>query len=95
MSQTTPARIAITGSVVDSSNIGMPNVTVAEKGTKNAVSTSPEGAFTIRVAGQNSVLIFSSVGYSPKQVRVGDQTKIEVILETANNDLGEVVVIGY
>ena len=94
-SQTTPVKIEVTGSVVDSSNIGMPNVTVSERGTKNAVSTSPEGAFSIRVAGPNSVLIFSSVGYSHRQVRVGNQTKLEVTLETANNDLSEVVVIGY
>lgn len=88
-------KISVSGIVKDSSGAGMPNVTVTERGGKNATTTSGDGAFTINVAGTKSVLIFSSVGYEPQELKVGDQTNITISLLAANKDLSEVVVIGY
>ncbi|MBC7830267.1 MAG: TonB-dependent receptor [Chitinophagaceae bacterium] len=87
--------ITVSGVVKDSTGSGMANVTVAERGTKNATSTAANGAFSINVAGTKSVLIFSSIGYSQREVQIGNQTNITVLLDAVNNDLSEVVVIGY
>jgi hypothetical protein len=87
--------VTVSGFVRDSTGTGMPNVTVAEKGTRNAVSTGLDGAFTLSVAGTNSVLVFTSVGFLRKEVKVGTQTTIAMLMEAENKDLGEVVVIGY
>jgi len=89
------AKIAVAGVIKDSSGAGMPNVTVAEKGTRNATITGADGSFSINVAGQRSMLVFSSVGYVSKELRVGNQTNLSISLFQSSGDLGEVVVVGY
>jgi TonB-linked SusC/RagA family outer membrane protein len=89
------ARIPITGAAKDSAGTGIPNVTVTEKGTTNTVVTGSDGSFSITVAGNKAVLMFTSIGYTAREVRVGAQTNIIVSLVSANSDLGEVVVVGY
>lgn len=93
-SQSAP-RTAVSGVVRDSSGAAVPNVTVAEKGARNATTTGPDGSFTLRVAADRSVLVFSSVGFAPQEVRVGNRTNLTVALSQANSELGEVVVVGY
>ncbi len=88
-------KIPVTGVVNDSAGVGVPQVTVTERGTKNATTTSSSGAFTISVANQQSVLVFSSVGYATREVTVGNQASITVALVQTNTSLGEVVVVGY
>ena len=88
-------KITVSGIVKDSSGVGMSGVTVTERGTKNAITTSVDGAFTLSVAGTKSVLVFTSVGYEPQELKVGDETNITISLLAANKDLSEVVVIGY
>src|SRR5687767_9906093 len=92
-SQSNP--VTVNGFVRDSTGTGVANVTVTEKGTRNATSTGVDGAFTLSVAGTNSVLVFTSVGFLRKEVKVGTQTTIAMLMEAENKDLGEVVVIGY
>ena len=91
--QTSP--VTIVGIVKDSSGSALASSTVAERGTNNATVTNAEGKFTIKVAGQKSVLVISSVGYTPQQIRVDNKTDIIVSMVTAKSELEEVVVIGY
>lgn len=88
-------RIPISGTVVDSAGVGVPNVTVSEKGTKNSTATNQTGGFSINVAGSRSVLVISSVGYATQEVPVGSQTSLTVRLQQTSQALGEVVVVGY
>lgn len=87
--------IGVTGTVRDSAGAGMSNVTVTEKGTRNATTTTADGVFSINVAGPRSILVFTSVGYTTQEMQVGKQTNLTIALTTANKDLGEVVVVGY
>lgn len=70
----------------------LPDVTVQEKGTGNAVSTRSDGTFEIRVAGPQSTLVFSSVGYVATEVVVGNRTTLSITLEHAVQELEGVVV---
>ncbi len=88
-------RIPVTGTVVDSAGVGVPNVTVSERGTKNSTATGQTGGFSLNVAGSGSVLVVTSVGYAPQEVTVGTQTSLTVRLQQTSQALGEVVVIGY
>src|SRR3712207_4667191 len=88
-------KIAVTGTVTDSSGVGLPNVTVTERGTKNATQTNTSGTFSLNVAGSQSVLVFSSVGYTNQEVPVGSQTTFAVTMQSSNTNMGEVVVVGY
>lgn len=85
----------VTGVITDSAGSGLPNVTVAEKGSKNELTTGSDGGFKISVAGPRSILVFSSVGYEPREIKVGTQTTIRVQLKQVSQSLGDVVVIGY
>ncbi|OQP59274.1 SusC/RagA family TonB-linked outer membrane protein [Niastella vici] len=87
--------IPVSGLVKDSAGVTVSNATVLEKGTKNAVTTNLDGAFTIKVAGESAVLIISSVGYVNQEIPVYNQSYFNVVLKRMQSDLGEVVVVGY
>jgi TonB-linked SusC/RagA family outer membrane protein len=89
--------IPLRGKVVEKINgklESIPGVTVIEKGTKNIVSTGPNGDFSISVK-EGATLVFSAIGFKPKEVVVGTQNNIEVLMETEISNLKEVVVTGY
>ncbi|MFV9551398.1 SusC/RagA family TonB-linked outer membrane protein [Algibacter sp. PT7-4] len=71
----------------------LPGATVIIKGTTTGTTTDFDGNYTIN-AEALSTLVFSYVGYSVKEVVVGNQTTINVTLEQ-DNKLDEVVIIGY
>jgi TonB-dependent starch-binding outer membrane protein SusC len=71
----------------------LPGASVIIKGTTQGTTTDIDGNFTI-VANSKNTLVFSFVGYNSKEIVVGNQSLINVDLESDNN-LDEVVVIGY
>ncbi|MDO6431924.1 TonB-dependent receptor [Flavitalea sp. BT771] len=89
------ATITASGIITDSSGVAMAQVTVTEKGTANATSTGSDGRFTLRVAGEKSVLVITSIGYTTVEIRVGGKKEIKVSLERANKELNEIVVVGF
>ncbi|MEQ1552819.1 MAG: TonB-dependent receptor [Ferruginibacter sp.] len=89
------AQTSVSGVVTDSKD-GKPlvGVTVTLKGTKTAVTTNATGAFTIN-APANGTLIFSSIGFTVIQKEVSSKTPMQVRMIATNQQLDEVVVIGY
>ncbi|SOE21024.1 TonB-linked outer membrane protein, SusC/RagA family [Spirosomataceae bacterium TFI 002] len=90
-----PADITIRGTVSDDTGELLPGVSVVVKGTTRGGSTNSLGEYTIAVPDAKTVLVFSFVGYEPKEVLVGNQTQIDVKLFSDIKTLGEVVVVGY
>jgi TonB-dependent starch-binding outer membrane protein SusC len=87
--------VPITGKVVDAKGAGLPGVTVLVKGTTNGTSTGADGSFTIQ-APENSVLVFSFVGYTKQELPVaGAASGLTVTLAESAQSLTDVVVIGY
>ena len=84
---------SVTGNVSSEEEGPLPGASVVVKGTTRGVSADFDGNFTIE-AEADDTLVFSFIGYSPKEILVGNQTQINVILKT-DNKLDEVVVIGY
>ncbi|WP_210517095.1 SusC/RagA family TonB-linked outer membrane protein [Hymenobacter terricola] len=75
---------------------GLPGVTVLVKGTNSGASTNTDGGYELNVPATGGVtLSFSFVGYSNKEVAVGDQSQINVTLAVDTKQLDDVVVIGY
>jgi TonB-dependent starch-binding outer membrane protein SusC len=87
--------VSVSGRVTDEAGTGLPGVNVVEKGTANGTTTNTTGDFTIEVAGENSVIVFSFIGYQTQEVIVGNQTSINVGLLPDVTQMQEVVVIGY
>ena len=92
---TTFAQKRVTGVVYDTQNNPVPGVTIMEKGTTNGVISDVNGNFSLEVAGESSVLVFSFVGMETQEVAVGTQTSLTVTMQEMVSDLEEVVVIGY
>jgi TonB-dependent starch-binding outer membrane protein SusC len=85
----------VTGKITDNAGTPLQGVTVQVKGTRIATSTSKEGTFTINAPSGRSVLVFSSVGFTSKEVPINDKAQLDVTLAATENTMDQVVVIGY
>lgn len=86
----------VKGVVTDSTGMGIPNVTIKEKGMQNYTESGPDGTFTINVSRPKATLAFSSIGYAGQEISPSaGQGSMTVVLRRTNKDLGEVVVVGY
>lgn len=91
----TYAQNTVRGTVTDGeSGESLPGATVLEKGTTNGTVTDVDGNFSITVS-QNSILVFSFVGYEAMEVNVGSQSTVNVTLQSDISSLEEIVVVGY
>ncbi|MEJ2905195.1 TonB-dependent receptor [Pedobacter panaciterrae] len=88
------ARQKIGGTVTDASGMAMPGVGVKIKETNAGTVTDQNGRYSIE-ANSGNTLLFSYVGYTSQEILVGNQTSINVKLQTDDTDLTEVVVVGY
>lgn len=85
----------VSGTVTSASD-GEPLIgaSVLVKGTTIGTDTDIDGKFTVK-AKKGDVLQFRYVGYEPSEVKVGDSNVINVMLQENENNLDEVVVVGY
>lgn len=83
----------VKGSVSDADGPLM-GATVKVKGTSNATITDLDGKYTISVS-PGQTLEVSYIGYVSKDVKVGDKTTIDIIMEADGRLLSDVVVVGY
>ncbi|MEN0053528.1 MAG: TonB-dependent receptor [Mucilaginibacter sp.] len=87
--------IVITGSVKDQKGLPLPGVTVKIKGSNTGAQTDINGKYKISVNDNNSVLVFSFVGFNSQEIAVGNQTQVDVVLKEQTSALNEIVVVGY
>jgi TonB-linked SusC/RagA family outer membrane protein len=85
----------VTGKIKDPSGNPLPGVNVNVWGTRISVTADVTGTFRIPVASENSVLVFTFVGFLQKEVKVGSETDFNVSMTYDNADLDQVVVVGY
>ena len=81
----------VTGTIKDNAGTPLVGATVVEKGTNNSAITNDNGTFTIKVA-PNATLSITYVGYAAKEIQVGSQSHLSVVLTTGESNLSEVVV---
>ena len=85
----------ISGTVTSAEDgMGMPGVSVVIKGTTIGASTDIDGKYSLE-AQASDVLMFSFVGTVTQEITVGDQTVINVVLESESIGVDEVIVTGY
>ena len=86
----------ITGTVYEnSSNITLPGVNILVKGTTQSVVTDIDGKYSVSVASEDAILVFSFIGMETQEIEVGNQSIIRVDLMPSEDSLDEVVVVGY
>jgi len=89
------AQQPISGVVVDETGEPLIGVSVLVKGTTTGSITDFDGNFTIPSVNPSDVLVFSYIGFSNKEVTVGNQTTIRLTMAEDTKKLDEVVVVGY
>ncbi len=82
-----------TGHVVDENGKPLAGVSVTVKGQRGGTTTDENGNYSINADGANVRLVFSFVGYTPKEI-VADQAGT-VALAAARSNIDSVVVVGY
>lgn len=88
--------IDITGKVTGPSGLGEPGVVVFVKSDKSyGAMTDNDGNYSISVKSKEDVLVFSLLGYKDVEEKVGNRTRINVILTEDSTLLNEVLVVGY
>ncbi|WP_111321049.1 SusC/RagA family TonB-linked outer membrane protein [Algoriphagus chordae] len=90
-------RSAVSGTIKDGNGNPLPGATVQIKGSTTGTISDDSGKYTIDIPAdkQDVVLVFSFLGFQTKEVQLGNQTTIDVELVTDEQELDEVVVIGY
>ncbi|MFV0344917.1 MAG: SusC/RagA family TonB-linked outer membrane protein [Bacteroidales bacterium] len=89
------AQKTVTGKVTDETGLGIPGVTVTQKGTKGGAITDIDGSFTLNVTNDDAVLLVSFMGMLSQEVSVSGKNTINVTLKEDVKGLDEVVVVGY
>lgn len=87
----------ITGKITNAENEPLEGVTVQVKGKQASVTTNEGGIYSIPLDNvQGVVLVFSSVGYLNKEIKLnGNATLYNVKLDHNPKDMEDVIVIGY
>ncbi|TNJ43769.1 TonB-dependent receptor [Tamlana fucoidanivorans] len=84
----------ISGTVTDDSGLPLPGATVLVKGTINGTSSDFDGNYSIS-ASQGATLVFSFVGYTTQEIKVGSSNTVNVTMAEDATALEEVVVVAY
>ena len=87
--------VIVTGQVLDNNGAPLAGVSVLVKGTTIGTTTDADGNFTISVPNANSVLVFSSVGFTEQEYPLNGATTVTIAMTASQQMMDQVVVIGY
>jgi iron complex outermembrane receptor protein len=73
----------------------LPGVSVVVKGTTTGTATDGSGNYSLTVPGNETVLVYSFIGYVSQEAIVGSRTSVDVVMAPDVTALSEVVVVGY
>lgn len=73
----------------------LPGVSVVVKGTTRGTETDFDGNFSIERVNTGDVLVFRYLGYANKEVTLGTNFNLTVLLDESSEQLEEIVVVGY
>lgn len=85
----------VSGKVTGSDKEALPGVSILIKGTTQGTTTDAKGDYSIGVPATDAVLIFSFVGYNSTEINTANQSVIDVSLQQNDQQLSEIVVVGY
>ena len=85
----------VSGKVTDALNQPLPGVGVVLKGTTQGTITNADGEYALADLPADAILQFSFVGMKPVEIVIGNQMKINVVMQEETIGIEEVVAIGY
>jgi iron complex outermembrane receptor protein len=94
-SQIIDLKAIVKGVVTDVTGETLPGVSVKIKGTNIGTTTDLDGRYTINAPEDNSILVFTYIGYVTQEVIISGRSALNVSLVPSSTSLSEVVVVGY
>lgn len=88
------AQTKISGTVTDVDKNPLPGVSVVCKSTSQGTVTNLDGKYTIEI-NKGNTLTFSLIGMQIQDIKIANQSIINVIMHESTIELDEVVAIGY
>ena len=88
------AQTTVSGNITDSSG-PLPGVTILEKGTTNGTVSDFDGNYTLSIANQNAVLVFSYLGFLTQEITSDESGVLDVQMQEDVQGLEEVIITGY
>ncbi|MBS4042878.1 MAG: SusC/RagA family TonB-linked outer membrane protein [Chitinophagaceae bacterium] len=85
----------ISGKVTDEKGGGVAGVSVTVKGSTIGTTSGTDGSYSLSVPTTAKVLVFTSVNFSTEEKNIGTVNSISVSLKSKDQNLAEVVVVGY
>lgn len=83
----------VQGIVLDfQTKAGIPGALVEEKGSNTKILTASDGRFTMSVSRPDATLLVSYFGYNKLEVPLSGRTELEVVLQSAAQEVGEIIV---
>ena len=89
------AQTTLTGKVLDDDGNPLPGASILEEGTTNGVVTDFDGNYSIDLSTRPVQIIISYIGFTTKMVAIENQATLDVTLSASEEQLNEVVIIGY
>ena len=84
----------VSGIVKDSKG-PLPGASILVKGTKTSTQSDFDGGFSIKNVGADAILVFSYIGLKTQEISVAGKSTINVVMDSEENQLRDVVVVGY
>ena len=85
----------ITGLISDNRGDPLVGVSIMVKGTTIGVTTDADGAYTIKSIASGQILVYSYLGFITQEIKVEDQTVINLTMQEDAILMDDIVVIGY
>jgi TonB-linked SusC/RagA family outer membrane protein len=86
--------VLVTGKITGDNGEPLSGVSVTLKGSTRGTATDSAGNFTIMVP-QDGTLRITYIGYLNQEIKVNNQTQINIQLKPSGSQLDQVVVVGY
>ncbi|CAL1519335.1 TonB-dependent receptor [Chitinophaga sp. MM2321] len=87
--------ITISGRVTDDKGEPVEGVTIRGKGQSYGAHTDAKGNFTVNATSTKDILVFSFIGFVTREIPIGNETFLTVVLTPEIKSADEVVVVGY
>ncbi|MDN3665163.1 SusC/RagA family TonB-linked outer membrane protein [Algibacter miyuki] len=90
-----PVQLLVTGTVSDENGQPLAGATIIEKGTANGAYSDFDGNFSLKISNENAVIVFTSIGFTKKEVPLNGLNKINVTLKENTEELDDVTVVAF
>lgn len=92
--QSKPKR-TVQGVVKDEQDNPIIGASIKIKGLNSGTITNSNGTFSISASDNNTILVVSYLGYVTKEIKIGNNSHLDVTLQETSKSLDEVVVVAY